>query len=102
MLDSKYLIGIGITVVFVILYSFYLYRENYANGNDLAWAAGLPGNCSSCNNPDVSFDFSNPNLTGDTLVDTLKERPLDYYGNNRSPIYYGNALQDQLYTKVWR
>ena len=84
----------------MIAYTIYLNRENYATGNDLAWAAGLKGDCTSCGEK-IDFNFADPNLMSNTLVSTIQPQAVDYYGRPRYPLYYGNALQDQIIGKVW-
>jgi len=95
---------IGVAVVVIIIFvAGYMYsrkKESYSSGsNDLAWAAGLPGDCSTCNMRNT--DFSNPKLFTDTLQESLQSAGTDYYGLPADPIFRGSELQDTLYHKVW-
>lgn len=92
--------GVGLAVLIIIIIVFvyrYAMRESYSS--DLQWAAGLPTNCASCTIKNANF--SNPNLATDTLVETIKDQRVDYYGYPVPPLYYDNSLQDYLYQKVW-
>lgn len=100
MFDQKILIGIGIVVVLMIVFHVTHAKESYASGNDLAWAAGLPGNCNTCGKK-VPTNYANPNLMVDSLQSTVAPQAVDYYNRPAIPAYYGDALPDQLYGKLW-
>lgn len=92
-------IALAVIIIGVAIYLF-KFKENYATGNDLAWAAGLTGNCSSCTMRNT--DFSNPNLLTDTLQSSLQSGgPRDFYGYPVKPLYQGEALQNELFPKIW-
>jgi hypothetical protein len=101
-METAMMIGVAILaiVLFVGAY-YYLYKkESYSNGgNDLAWAAGLPGDCSGCGMKNT--DFNNKTLYTDTLTASLQSAGTDYYGLPADPIFKGSELQDGLYNKVW-
>lgn len=101
-METPVMIGVAILaiVLFIGAYYYFYKKEGYSNGgNDLAWAAGLPGDCSSCNMRNT--DFSNKNLYTDTLKESLQSVGTDYYGLPADPIFRGSELQDNLYNKVW-
>lgn len=100
MLDKKYMIAIGVVLIILAIFIYYKYYkvEKYS---DLMWAAGLPGQCSSCSPSRGKIDYSNPNLMEDTLIATMKPYPRDYYGRPAQPIYFGTELPEQLYGKIW-
>lgn len=102
MLDKSILIGIGAVLAVMVIYYVKHRGENYASGNDLAWASGLPGNCNNCGTKNgAAINFSNPNLMADTLINSVMPQKVDYYNQPAISPYYGDALPDQLYGKLW-
>lgn len=97
---------IGIVVILIILLGWAWYtgkigsREKYGNYNDLAWAAGLPGNCKTCNS-DYNPNLGEVNLMRKTLESTMAPSKVDYYGLPQGQTYFGNALADELPGKLW-
>jgi hypothetical protein len=96
---------IGIVTILIILlawawYTGKLSSEKYGNYNDLAWAAGLPGTCKTCNS-DYDPNFGEVNLMKNTLEATMVPSKVDYYGLPQGQTYFGTTLSDKLPGKLW-